>query len=185
MRIRESGRGRSPAPTRLPETAPTGRRGRRPLRRVCGRRGVGTPPYEGENGANTGVPTDNPSVARWATAPFAQGSLWPAGAGGGGLPRQPVGPPRNDKNFLSFRGAKRRGNSFLSRQGSVPHTAAEVLLFPRQAATTQAALSEAGSAEREAGQFGLCPMREECSTAWRVRRSDRHPARGYAGAFPN
>ena len=30
------------------------------------------------------------------------------------LPRRPVGPPRNDNYFLSFRGAKRRGNPFLS-----------------------------------------------------------------------
>ena len=41
------------------------------------------------------------------TAPFTQGSL---GDGGCGLPRRPVGPPRNDNGFLSFRGAERRGN---------------------------------------------------------------------------
>ena len=35
------------------------------------------------------------------TAPFTQGSL---GDGGCGLPRRPVGPPRNDNGFLSFRG---------------------------------------------------------------------------------
>ena len=45
----------------------------------------------------------------------------------------------------------------------------------------QGALSEAGSAERAAGQFGFCPMREECSTAQGVRRFDGHPARGYVG----
>ena len=33
--------------------------------------------------------------------------------GGCGLPRRPVGPPRNDNGFLSFRGAERRGNPFL------------------------------------------------------------------------
>ena len=93
-------------------------------------------------------------------------------------------PPRNDRGFLSFRGAKRRGNPFLSQQGSVPHTVAEVLWFPQRAATTQAALSEAGSAERGAGQFGLCPMNEPCSTAHNVRRLDWYPARGYAGASP-
>ena len=32
------------------------------------------------------------------------------GDGGCGLPRRPVGPPRNDKRSLSFRGAERRGN---------------------------------------------------------------------------
>ena len=32
------------------------------------------------------------------------------GDGGCGLPRRPVGPPRNDNRFLSFRGAERRGN---------------------------------------------------------------------------
>ena len=29
------------------------------------------------------------------------------------MPRRPVGPPRNDNGFLSFRGAERRGNPFL------------------------------------------------------------------------
>ena len=38
--------------------------------------------------------------------------------GGCGLPRRPCGPPRNDKRFLSFRGAERRGNpSFLRWTG--------------------------------------------------------------------
>ena len=35
------------------------------------------------------------------------------GDGGCGLPRRPVGPPRNDNGFLSFRGAERRGNPLL------------------------------------------------------------------------
>ena len=53
--------------------------------------------------------------------------LWPCqlplhkgafGDGGCGLPRRPCGPPRNDKRFLSFRGAERRGNpSFLRWTG--------------------------------------------------------------------
>ena len=48
-------------------------------------------------------------------APFAQGSL---GDGGCGSPRRPCRPPRNDKRFLSFRGAERRGNpSFLRWTG--------------------------------------------------------------------
>ena len=34
------------------------------------------------------------------------------------MPRRPCGPPRNDKRFLSFRGAERRGNpSFLRWTG--------------------------------------------------------------------
>ena len=59
-------------------------------------------------------------------APFAQGSL---GDGGCGLPRRPCGPPRNDKRFLSFRGAERRGNpSFLRWTGDGP---------PRSSAPTE------------------------------------------------
>ena len=59
--------------------------------------------------------SDNPSVSLRLTAPFAQGSL---GDGGCGSPRRPVGPPRNDNGFLSFRGAERRGNpSFLRWTG--------------------------------------------------------------------
>ena len=46
-----------------------------------------------------------------------------------------------------------------------PYTVGEVLWFPRRAMTAQGALSGAGSAERGAGQFGFCPMREECNTA--------------------
>ena len=54
--------------------------------------------------------------------------LWPCqlplhkgafGDGGGGSPRRPCGPPRNDNDFLSFRGAERRGNpSFLRWTGA-------------------------------------------------------------------
>ena len=43
------------------------------------------------------------------------------------------------------------------------------------------ARSEAGSAERGAGQFGFCPMNELCSTAHNVRESDGDSARGYVG----
>ena len=43
------------------------------------------------------------------------------GDGGGGSPRRPCGPPRNDNDFLSFRGAERRGNpSFLRWTGDGP-----------------------------------------------------------------
>ena len=31
-------------------------------------------------------------------------------------------------------------------------------------------------------KFGLCPMTSECSTAYRVRKSDESPARALAGA---
>ena len=62
---------------------------------------------------------DNPSVSLRLTAPFTQGSLWGRGCG---LPRRPVGAPRNDKGFLSFRGAERRGNPFFLRwtRGGTP-----------------------------------------------------------------
>ena len=73
--------------------------------------------WESEQGSSpTGSATsDNPSVSLRLTAPFAQGSL---GDGGWGSPRRPVGPPRNDNRFLSFRGAERRGNpSFLRWTG--------------------------------------------------------------------
>ena len=79
--------------------------------------------------------------------------------GGCGLPRRPCGPPRNDNGFLSFRGAERRGNpSFLRWTGA---RAAEVVgpygTKRKPAATTRAALSEAESAEREAGQIQSLP----------------------------
>ena len=60
--------------------------------------------------------SDNPSVtAAPCQLPLHKGAL---GDGGCGLPRRPVGPPRNDNGFLSFRGAERRGNpSFLRWTG--------------------------------------------------------------------
>ena len=73
--------------------------------------------WESEQGSSPkgSSTSDNPSVSLRLTAPFAQGSL---GDGGWGSPRRPVGPPRNDNRFLSFRGAERRGNpSFLRWTG--------------------------------------------------------------------
>ena len=64
-----------------------------------------------EGGINVG---QSLSHGEAVTAPFTQGSLRD---GGCGLPRRPVGPPRNDKGFLSFRGAERRGNPFLFYDG--------------------------------------------------------------------
>ena len=60
--------------------------------------------------------SDNPSVtAAPCQLPLHKGAF---GDGGCGLPRRPVGPPRNDNGFLSFRGAERRGNpSFLRWTG--------------------------------------------------------------------
>ena len=83
----------------------------------------------------------------------------PAGDGGCGLPRRPCGPPRNDNGFLSFRGAERRGNPSFLRWTRA--RAAEVVgpygTKRKPAATTRAALSEAESAEREAGQIQSLP----------------------------
>ena len=132
---------------------------------------------------------DNPSVTAFAvTAPFTQGSLRD---GGCGLPRRPVGPPHNDKRFLSFRGAERRGNpSFFTMDGgsgrrgrrplrkaqSTTQASRRAAKRPRPRprgmggnrrkdhpkrgtapATAQAALSEAESAERAAGQIQSLP----------------------------
>ena len=53
--------------------------------------------------------------------------IGPYGGDGEADCRVGLRPPRNDRGFLSFRGAKRRGNPFPSQQGSVPHTVVEVL----------------------------------------------------------
>ena len=67
-----------------------------------------------------------------------------------------------------------------------PYTMVEGMrFFPQRAANAQGALSEAGSAERGAGQFGLCPITEPCITAHDVRRIDGHSARGYVGGCLN
>ena len=126
------------------------------------------------------------------TAPFTQGSL---GDGGCGLPRRPVGPPRNDNGFLSFRGQcahwtwesvlftmdgdpGRRGRRPLRKGGIAAATTQasgaqrsvcaadardgrESAQRPSQKgdrpATAGAALSEAESAERAAGQIRFLP----------------------------
>ena len=174
-------------------SAPTVRRGRLPTTRasgaqrsVCaadGRDGWESRQRSPQKGPST---PDNPSVSLRLTAPFTQGSLWGRGCG---LPRRPVGPPRNDKGFLSFRGAERRGNPFFLRWtrggtpgSSCPTGVAEGLINhpgesahsgaiaaaaarndqkstqrPSKRATTPAALSEAESAERAAGQIRFLP----------------------------
>ena len=111
-------------------SAPTKRRescidhpGQRRRASVCGadgRKGRGLRQRSSPKGPAT---SDNPSVSLRLTAPFTQGSL---GDGGCGLPRRPCRPPRNDNGFLSFRGAKRRGNpSFFTmddgRGFGLPH----------------------------------------------------------------
>ena len=122
-----SGRGQSPAPTGLSWCQVAGRCGHRPLRKgrkvsattrasgaersVCG--ADGRSGWESEQRSSPKVssnPGQSLSHGEAVTAPFTQGSLRD---GGCGLPRRPVGPPRNDKGFLSFRGAERRGNPFL------------------------------------------------------------------------
>ena len=116
------------------------------------------------------------SHGRWpCQLPLHKGAL---GDGGCGLPRRPCGPPRNDKRFLSFRGAERRGNpSFLRWTGvraAVPREWPPPTKFRTEiwgvgqvvgpygtkrkpAATAGAALSEAESAERGAGQIRFLP----------------------------
>ena len=81
-----------------------------------------------------------------------------------GLPRRPVGPSRNDNRFLSFRGAKRRGNPH-------PHEGSPQL--PRQR-------SERGKSSWS--NSGFCPMTSLFSTGHTVRRSQQSPARAPAGA---
>ena len=123
-------------------------------RSVCAADGRNEEELEQKSPPEGPATPDNPSVSLRLTAPFAQGSLRD---GGCGLPRRPCGPPRNDNRFLSFRGAERRGNPFLSarkRRGVVtpPYGTR------RGAATiTGAALSEAESAEIAAGQIRSLP----------------------------
>ena len=115
----------------------------------------------------------------------------PAGDGGCGLPRRPVGPPRNGNGFLSFRGAKRRGNPLpftmdggsgrrgrrpLRKARSTTQASRRAAKRPRPRprgiggnrrkdhpkrgtapAAAQAALSEAESAGRAAGQIRVLP----------------------------
>ena len=66
------------------------------------------------------IPKESINAGQSLSQPAAASSLYtrePLGRGCG-LPRRPCGPPRNDKRFLSFRGAERRGNpSFLRWTG--------------------------------------------------------------------
>ena len=142
------------------------------------------------------------------------------GDGGCGLPRRPCGPPRNDKRFLSFRGAERRGNpSFLrwtmdgdpGRRGRRPLRKRGIAAATTQASDAQRSVcaavtrskresaqrpSKRGSPPRPPRQrlakrkarkeqlvkFDLCPIPSECSTAQKVRKSDKSPARAPVGA---
>ena len=87
--------------------------------------------------------------------------------------------------FLSFRGAKRRGNPFPSQESPVPRSFGKECGSPVTGREEQGALSEAGSAGIVAGQFGFCPITSEYSVAHNVRKSDRHSARGYVGGCLN
>ena len=111
--------------------------------------------------------SDNPSVSLRLTAPFTQGSLRD---GGCGLPRRPVGPPRNDNGFLSFRGAERRGNPyFYDGRGFGPpylgHGLRRPNFVPKFGASVKSSAptgprdcrGSALSAERAAGQIRFLP----------------------------
>ena len=136
------------------------------------------------------------------------------------MPRRPCGPPRNDKRFLSFRGAERRGNpSFLrwtmdgdpGRRGRWPLRKRGIAAATTQASDAQRSVcaavtrskresaqrpSKRGSPPRPPRQrlakrkarkeqlvkFDLCPIPSECSTAQKVRKSDKSPARAPVGA---
>ena len=98
---------------RSTEVPATGRCGHRPLRiegeatsttwgsgaerSVCGADGRNEEESEQRSPPKGPATPDNPSVSLRLTAPFTQGSL---GDGGCGLPRRPVGPPRNDLSLI-------------------------------------------------------------------------------------
>ena len=73
--------------------------------------------------------------------------------------RRPVGPPRNYNGFLSFRGAERRGNPFFLRwtRGGTPGSSCPTGGRREVSSIAGAALSEAESAERAAGQIQSLP----------------------------
>ena len=134
------------------------------------------------------------------------------------MPRRPCGPPRNDKRFLSFRGAERRGNPFpftmdggSGRRGRRPLRKRGIAAATTQASDAQRSVcaavtrskresaqrpSKRGSPPRPPRQrlakrkarkeqlvkFDLCPIPSECSTAQKVRKSDKSPARAPVGA---
>ena len=119
--------------------------------------------------------------------------------GGCGLPRRPVGPPRNDNGFLSFRGAERRGNpSFLRWTGvraAVPRAWPPPTKFRSEIWGVGQVVGPYGSprlpgqrlAKRKARKeqlvkFDFCPMTSECSTAHNARRFQQSSARALVGA---
>ena len=112
--------------------------------------------------------SDNPSVtAAPCQLPLHKGAF---GDGGCGLPRRPVGPPRNDNGFLSFRGAERRGNPyFYDGRGFGPpylgHGLRRPNFVPKFGASVKSSAptgprdcrGSALSAERDAGQIRSLP----------------------------
>ncbi len=112
--------------------------------------------------------SDNPSVtAAPCQLPLHKGAF---GDGGCGLPRRPVGPPRNDNGFLSFRGAERRGNPyFYDGRGFGPpylgHGLRRPNFVPKFGASVKSSAptgprdcrGSALSAERAAGQIRFLP----------------------------
>ena len=112
--------------------------------------------------------------------------------------RRPCGPPRNDNGFLSFRGAERRGNpSFLRWTGvgaaespapteGLPKSQqrADVGIGPyeKERKPYQPPGAALRARKEQLVKFSLCPIPSECSTAYRVRKFAKGPARVLVGA---
>ena len=134
------------------------------------------------------------------TAPFTQGSLRD---GGCGLPRRFA--PRNDSpDPLSFRGqcahwpwesvlftmdggSGRRGRRPLRKVYRSPSNGPMWASAPTERNGSPPRLPGQRLAKRKARKeelvkFGFCLMSSECSTAYRVRKSDESPARALVGA---
>ena len=116
-----NGRGRSPAPTRVPEVSAVGRCRHRPLRDA------------GDGASRTPPPTEGTGETDCRVGPL-------------GLLAMTV--------FLSFRGAKRRGNPFLSQEGPALYMAGEEMRLSVMGHDCQ------GSAERS-GERG--------DSSWSIR----------------
>ena len=104
------------------------------------------------------------------------------GDGGCGLPRRPVGPPRNDNGFLSFRGAERRGNPyFYDGRGFGPPYLGRSLRRPNFVPKFGASVKSSAPTERRDSYRNHPSQRR---TAERLRRGHEEQARIAAKAIP-
>ena len=105
---------------------------------------------------------DNPSVtAAPCQLPLHKGAF---GDGGCGLPRRPVGPPRNDNGFLSFRGAERRGNPyFYDGRGFGPPYLGHGLRRPNSVPKFGASVRSSAPTEGQRCNSGLPASEQGCS----------------------